>query len=78
MARILFTNVKVLDGSGAEPFPAKVLVEGNRITLAMDRDRGAPQRGFIRLEQDSQDGVNWKDRMCLLLERIGEVCYTRE
>src|SRR5260370_35029469 len=31
MARILFTNVKVLDGSGAEPFPAKVLVEGNRI-----------------------------------------------
>ena len=31
MARILFTNVNVLDGSGAEPFPAKVLVEGNRI-----------------------------------------------
>src|SRR6266404_1715872 len=31
MARILFTNVKVLDGSGVEPFPAKVLVEGNRI-----------------------------------------------
>src|SRR5258708_11505317 len=31
MARILFTNVKVLDGSGTEPFPAKVLVEGNRI-----------------------------------------------
>ncbi len=31
MARILFTNLKVLDGSGAEPFPAKVLVEGNRI-----------------------------------------------
>src|SRR5258707_6776711 len=31
MARILFTNVKVLDGSGADPFPAKVLVEGNRI-----------------------------------------------
>jgi len=45
--------------------------------LAMDRDRGAPRRGFIRLEQDSQDGVNWKDRLCLLLEGIGEVCYNR-
>src|SRR5260221_2816772 len=31
MAGILSTNLKVLDGSGAEPFPAKVLVEGNRI-----------------------------------------------
>ncbi len=52
-------------------------IEGNRITLAMDRDRGASQRGFIRLEQDSQDGVSWKDRLCLLLEGIGEVCYNR-
>ncbi|MBV8654383.1 MAG: amidohydrolase family protein [Alphaproteobacteria bacterium] len=31
MARTLFTNVTVLDGSGAEPFPGQVLVESNRI-----------------------------------------------
>ncbi len=31
MARTIFTNVTVLDGSGAEPFPGQVLVEGNRI-----------------------------------------------
>jgi imidazolonepropionase-like amidohydrolase len=31
MARTLFANVTVLDGSGAEPFPGQVLVEGNRI-----------------------------------------------
>jgi len=34
--------------------------------------------GFIRLEQDSQDGVSWKDRLCLLLEGIGEVCYKKD
>src|SRR6266540_2362236 len=53
-------------------------IAGNRIELAMDRDRTHPQRGFIRLEQDSQDGMSWKDRLCLLLEGIGEVCYGRE
>lgn len=50
----------------------------NKITLTMDRDRGHPQRAFFRLESDSQDGVSWKDRLCLLLEGIGEVCYNRD
>ena len=31
MASILFTNIKVLDCTGAEPFSGEVLVEGNRI-----------------------------------------------
>src|SRR5713226_5596045 len=31
MARTLFTNVVVLDGSGGDPFPGQVLVDGNRI-----------------------------------------------
>ena len=31
MARTLFTNVKVFDGSGSKPFPGEVLVQGNRI-----------------------------------------------
>ena len=51
---------------------------GNHIELAMDRDRAHPFVGFVRLEQDSQDGVNWKDRLCLLLKGIGEVCYKRD
>ena len=50
-------------------------VEGNRITLAMDRDRTHPQRGWFRIESDSEDSVTWKPRLCLLLEGIGEVCY---
>ena len=31
MARILFTDIAIFDGSGAPPFPGEVLVEGNRI-----------------------------------------------
>ncbi len=31
MSRVLFRNAMVWDGSGAESFPADVLVEGNRI-----------------------------------------------
>ena len=31
MAKLLFTNVNVLDCTGAAPFPGQVLVEGNRI-----------------------------------------------
>ena len=31
MTATLFTNVRILDGSGAAPYPGSVLVEGNRI-----------------------------------------------
>jgi hypothetical protein len=31
MERILFTNVSVIDGVAAAPYPADVLVEGERI-----------------------------------------------
>src|SRR5262245_5667839 len=31
MANILFTNVRIIDGSGAAPFSGEVLVQGNRI-----------------------------------------------
>ena len=52
-------------------------IAGNRITLATDRG-GRVERGFFRLESDSQDGRTWTDRLCLLLEGIGEVCYKRD
>jgi imidazolonepropionase-like amidohydrolase len=31
MADVLFTNVRILDGSGTSPYPGSVLVQGNRI-----------------------------------------------
>jgi len=37
MTRTLFADVQVFDGTGREPFPAQVLVEGNRITAVADR-----------------------------------------
>ncbi len=39
MARTLFTNVTIIDGSGAEAFAGEVLVEGNRIK-SVARGRG--------------------------------------
>ena len=32
MASVLFTNVRILDGTGAQPYPGEVLVQGNRIS----------------------------------------------
>ncbi|MHA1566169.1 MAG: hypothetical protein ACTSX7_12720 [Alphaproteobacteria bacterium] len=44
MARTLFTNVSVLDGTGADPFAAEILVEGNRIKkIAKDGAKIAPE-----------------------------------
>ncbi|WP_105972932.1 amidohydrolase family protein [Streptomyces geranii] len=37
MTRTLFTDIRVFDGTGHDPFPAEVLVEGNRITEVSDR-----------------------------------------
>ena len=31
MGSVLFTDVMVLDASGADPYPGEVLVQGNRI-----------------------------------------------
>ena len=31
MANVLFTNVRIIDGSGAQPYSGEVLVQGNRI-----------------------------------------------
>ena len=31
MANVLFTNVRIIDGSGAPPYSGEVLVQGNRI-----------------------------------------------
>ena len=42
MTAYRFTNVKVLDGTGAQPFDAEVLVEGNRIQ-AIERNSATTQ-----------------------------------
>ncbi|MCX4765153.1 amidohydrolase family protein [Streptomyces sp. NBC_01275] len=37
MTSTLFADVRVFDGTGRDPFPAQVLVEGDRITAVADR-----------------------------------------
>ena len=54
-------------------------IKDNSITLTADDDRSHPAIRWLRLEQDSGDGgQTWSDRLCLLTEAAGEVCYERE
>ena len=49
MARTLFTNVSILDGSGANPYAGEVLVEGNRIKqVATAKPGGKDKSGIAR------------------------------
>ena len=52
MARLLFRNCRVWDGSGAASFPADVLIEGERIRAV------ATQRG--QLEAAGADEIDAK------------------
>ncbi|MFC7264376.1 amidohydrolase family protein [Streptomyces lutosisoli] len=48
MTATLFTDVRVFDGTGRDPFPAEVLVEGNRITaLAPNIPAGQRRSGRV-------------------------------
>ena len=31
MGSVLFTNVRIIDGTGAQPFAGEVLIQGNRV-----------------------------------------------
>ena len=41
---VLFTNVRILDGTGAQPYPGEVLVQGNRISRVGARRARAADR----------------------------------
>jgi len=46
MGNVLFTNVRIIDGSGAAPYPGEVLVQGNRISrIARGGQRLPPMAG---------------------------------
>ncbi len=44
MTSVLFTNVRIIDGTGAAPYPGELLVQGNRIAR-VGRDRLPPVAG---------------------------------
>jgi imidazolonepropionase-like amidohydrolase len=50
MARTLFTNVWIFEGSGKEIVPGEVLVEGNRITAVASPGESLPCQGCERID----------------------------
>ena len=45
MANVLFTNIRILDATGAQPYAGEVLVQGNRIARVGRGPRSLPQSG---------------------------------
>ena len=74
MANILFTNVRIFDGSGAQPYTGEVLVQGNRILRVTRGARTMPLAGVQtidarRCDADARPG---RGAHPLLLERSAE------
>ncbi len=46
MANVLFTNVRIFDGTGALPYAGEVLVQGNRIARVARGNRALPMVGM--------------------------------
>jgi len=46
MANVLFSNVRIFDGTGAQPFAGDVLVQGNRISRVSNGVRSLPASGL--------------------------------
>jgi imidazolonepropionase-like amidohydrolase len=50
MGNVLFTNVRIIDGTGAAPFPGEVLVQGNRVSRITRGARVAPVAGVTVID----------------------------
>lgn len=50
MANTLFTNVRILDGTGAQPYAGEVLVQGNRISRIGRGARSLPVAGVTVID----------------------------
>jgi imidazolonepropionase-like amidohydrolase len=50
MANVLFTNVRIIDGTGAQPYTGEVLVQGNRIARVGRSARSLPTVGVAVID----------------------------
>jgi imidazolonepropionase-like amidohydrolase len=50
MANVLFSNVRIIDGTGVAPYPGEVLVQGNRISRITRGGRAAPMAGVTVMD----------------------------
>lgn len=75
MANILFTNVRILDGSGDHPYSGEVLVQGNRIARVGRGSRSIPTAGMTVIDGagatlmpglcDAHTHFSWNDQPSL-------------
>jgi imidazolonepropionase-like amidohydrolase len=75
MANVLFTNVRVLDGTGERPYPGEVLVQGNRIRRVARGMRALPMSGVTVIDGagatlmpglcDAHAHFSWNDQASL-------------
>ena len=56
--RILFKNVRIFDGSGADLFPGEVLVEGERITRVSRRPDGLFAKKDPKIPEDGAEVID--------------------
>ena len=49
MSAKLFTNIIIFDGSGTDPFPGEVLIEGNRIKKVATGTNRIPKESGVEL-----------------------------
>jgi imidazolonepropionase-like amidohydrolase len=50
MANVLFTNVRIIDATGAQPYPGDVLIQGNRISRIGRGTRSLPVSGVTVID----------------------------
>jgi imidazolonepropionase-like amidohydrolase len=75
MGNVLFTNVRIFDGSGAAPYPGEVLVQGNRISRIARGVRALPTSGVTTVDGggatlmpglvESHTHFSWNDQPAL-------------
>jgi imidazolonepropionase-like amidohydrolase len=50
MANVLFTNVRIIDATGAQPYPGEVLIQGNRISRVARGSRSVATTGVTVID----------------------------
>src|SRR5215468_4373431 len=50
MANVLFTNVRIIDATGAQPYQGELLVQGNRIARIGRGTRSLPSAGITVID----------------------------
>jgi imidazolonepropionase-like amidohydrolase len=75
MSNVLFTNVRIIDGTGEYPYPGEVLIQGNRIKQVSRSTHTSPRSGLTVIDGagatlmpglcDAHTHLSWNDQSSL-------------